>query len=96
MGLAPQLREVADRQGTHNHLGGGLGLPHLGGGQLDIGSGRSMVVYYPLCLLYVVIFFPLYALFAGGKPALNRMPSPPPGAPERTKALRMATAMAMA
>ena len=32
-----------------------------------------MVVYYPLCLLYVVIFFPLYALFAGGKPALNRM-----------------------
>lgn len=35
--------------------------------------GRSMVVYYPLCLLYVVIFFPLYALFAGGKPGLNRM-----------------------
>ena len=29
--------------------------------------GRSMVVYYPLCLLYVLIFFPLYALFAGGK-----------------------------
>lgn len=35
--------------------------------------GRSMVVYYPLCLLYVVIFFPLYALFAGGKPGLKRM-----------------------
>lgn len=32
-----------------------------------------MVVYYPLCLLYVVIFFPLYALFAGGKTGLNRM-----------------------
>ena len=35
--------------------------------------GRSMVVYYPLCLLYVVIFFPLYALFAGGKLGLKRM-----------------------
>lgn len=35
--------------------------------------GRSMVVYYPLCLLYVVIFFPLYALFAGGKMGFKRM-----------------------
>lgn len=35
--------------------------------------GRSMVVYYPLCLLYVVIFFPLYALFAAGKTGLKRM-----------------------
>lgn len=35
--------------------------------------GRSMVVYYPLCLLYVAIFFPLYALFAAGKPGLQRM-----------------------
>ena len=35
--------------------------------------GRSMVVYYPLCLLYVVIFFPLYALFAAGKAGLRRM-----------------------
>lgn len=35
--------------------------------------GRSMVVYYPLCLLYVVIFFPLYALFAGGRLGLKRM-----------------------
>lgn len=35
--------------------------------------GRAMVVYYPLCLLYVVIFFPLYALYAGGKPGLKRM-----------------------
>lgn len=43
------------------------------GPQLLSDYGRSMVVYYPLCLLYVVIFFPLYALFAGGKPALNRM-----------------------
>lgn len=35
--------------------------------------GRSMVVYYPLCLLYVAIFFPLYALFAGGKLGLKRL-----------------------
>ncbi len=32
-----------------------------------------MVVYYPLCLLYVVIFFPLYTLYSGGMPALKRM-----------------------
>ena len=35
--------------------------------------GRSMVVYYPLCLLYVVIFFPLYAFFAAGKLGVMRM-----------------------
>lgn len=35
--------------------------------------GRSMVVYYPLCLLYVAVFFPLYALFAGGRLGLKRM-----------------------
>jgi len=35
--------------------------------------GRSMVVYYPLCLLYVVVFFPLYALFAAGKLGVKRM-----------------------
>ena len=39
------------------------------GPQLLSDYGRSMVVYYPLCLLYVVIFFPLYALFAGEKQA---------------------------
>jgi len=39
-----------------------------------IGSyGRSMVVYYPLCLLYVVIFFPLYAFLAGGKLGVRTM-----------------------
>ena len=39
-----------------------------------IGSyGRSMVVYYPLCLLYVVIFFPLYAFLAGGKLGVRAM-----------------------
>lgn len=35
--------------------------------------GRSMVVYYPLCLLYVVVFFPLYAFFAAGKLGVKRI-----------------------
>lgn len=35
--------------------------------------GRSMLVYYPLCLLYVVVFFPLYAWFAGGRQGVKRM-----------------------
>lgn len=35
--------------------------------------GRSMAVYYPLCLLYVVVFFPLYAFFAAGKLGVKRM-----------------------
>lgn len=43
------------------------------GPQLLGDYGRSMAVYYPLCLLYVVIFFPLYALFAGGKLGVTRM-----------------------
>ena len=43
------------------------------GPQLLGDYGRAMVVYYPLCLLYVVIFFPLYALFAGGKLGFRRM-----------------------
>lgn len=43
------------------------------GPQLLGDYGRAMAVYYPLCLLYVVVFFPLYALFAGGKTGLTRM-----------------------
>ena len=35
--------------------------------------GRSMLVYYPLCLLYAVIFFPLYAFMAGGKLGISTM-----------------------
>ena len=35
--------------------------------------GRSMLVYYPLCLLYAVIFFPLYAFLAGGKLGVRMM-----------------------
>ncbi len=66
------------RGGHYDHRPLGLGAYFANligefGPQLLSDYGRSMVVYYPLCLLYVVIFFPLYALFAGGKPALNRM-----------------------
>ena len=35
--------------------------------------GRSMLVYYPLCLLYAVIFFPLYAFLAAGKLGVTTM-----------------------
>lgn len=35
--------------------------------------GRAMVLYYPLCLLYVLIFFPLYSYMAGGKEGVKRM-----------------------
>ena len=39
-----------------------------------VGSyGYSMIVYYPLCLLYVVIFFPIYSFMAGGKLGVRRM-----------------------
>lgn len=34
--------------------------------------GRAMVLYYPLCLIYVVVFFPLYSYFAGGKEGVRR------------------------
>ena len=35
--------------------------------------GRSMVVYYPMCLVYVVVAFPAYAYFSGGSLAVKRM-----------------------
>lgn len=43
------------------------------GPQLLGDYGRAMIVYYPLCLLYVVIFFPVYAFLAGGKEGVSRM-----------------------
>ena len=43
------------------------------GPQLLGDYGRSMIVYYPLCLLYVLIFYPLYAYFSGGKEGVKRM-----------------------
>ena len=35
--------------------------------------GRSMLVYYPLCLVYVAVAFPAYAHFAGGTVGVKRM-----------------------
>ncbi len=35
--------------------------------------GRSMILYYPLCTLYVIVFFPLYAYIGGGKEGIRRM-----------------------
>ena len=35
--------------------------------------GRAMVLYYPLCVLYFFIAFPLYARFAGGKGAAKKL-----------------------
>ncbi len=35
--------------------------------------GRAMLLYYPMCLIYVVVFFPLYAYLAGGKEGIRRI-----------------------
>lgn len=35
--------------------------------------GRSMILYYPLCAVYVIVFFPIYSYMAGGKEAVRRM-----------------------
>lgn len=37
------------------------------------GYGRSMAVYYSLCLLYMAVFFPIYAFLAGGSEGIKRM-----------------------
>lgn len=34
---------------------------------------RVMVIYYPLCLLYGFVFFPLYSYYAAGKVGVQRM-----------------------
>lgn len=43
------------------------------GPQLIGAYGRAMVIYYPLCLLYFVIAFPIYAYISGGGPAVRRL-----------------------
>ncbi len=35
--------------------------------------GRAMLVYYPACILYFLIFFPIYSYWSGGKEAVRRM-----------------------
>ena len=37
------------------------------GAQITAAYGRAMIVYYPLCLVYALTAFPLYARFGGGK-----------------------------
>ena len=43
------------------------------GPQLIGDYGRTMLVYYPMCAVYVLVFFPLYSYFAAGKPGIRRM-----------------------
>ena len=53
-----------------------IGLASLIGefGPTLIGNfGRAMLLYYPLCVLYFFIAFPLYARFAGGKGAAKKL-----------------------
>lgn len=35
--------------------------------------GRAMLIYYPTCILYAILAFPLYAYISGGKEAVSRM-----------------------
>lgn len=35
--------------------------------------GRTMLIYYPMCLVYGLVFFPLYSYFAAGKLGMSRM-----------------------
>ncbi|MDO5417783.1 MAG: dicarboxylate/amino acid:cation symporter [Lachnospiraceae bacterium] len=43
------------------------------GPQLIGDYGRTMLVYYPMCIVYALVFFPLYAYFAAGKLGVSRM-----------------------
>lgn len=35
--------------------------------------GRVLLIYYPMCLIYFLVFFPLYAYFAGGVEGIRVM-----------------------
>ncbi|MDO5549976.1 MAG: dicarboxylate/amino acid:cation symporter [Lachnospiraceae bacterium] len=43
------------------------------GPQLIGDYGRTMLIYYPMCAVYVVVFFPMYSYFAAGKLGISRM-----------------------
>lgn len=43
------------------------------GPQLLGAYGRAMLVYYPMCIFYFVVFFTLYAYWAGGKNGVRVM-----------------------
>lgn len=43
------------------------------GAQITAAYGRAMLAYYPLCLLYAAVAFPLYARFGGGREGVRVM-----------------------
>ena len=43
------------------------------GSSVAEGYGRAMIVYYPLCFVYIFTAFPLFAWFGGGKGAVKMM-----------------------
>jgi Na+/H+-dicarboxylate symporter len=43
------------------------------GPQLLGAYGRAMLLYYPVCLIYFIVAFPLYSYFSGGMHAVRRM-----------------------
>ncbi len=43
------------------------------GPQLIGDYGRTMLIYYPMCAVYVLVCFPLYSYFAAGKLGISRM-----------------------
>ena len=43
------------------------------GSSVAEGYGRAMIVYYPLCFIYIFTAFPLFAWFGGGKGAVKLM-----------------------
>lgn len=43
------------------------------GAQITAAYGRAMLVYYPLCFVYALVAFPLYAYLGGGKEGMRVM-----------------------
>ena len=43
------------------------------GSEVAKGYGRALLVYYPLCFIYIFTAFPLFAWFGGGKGAVREM-----------------------
>jgi len=43
------------------------------GAEIMTGYGRALLLYYPLCFIYIFTAFPLFAWFGGGKGAVKTM-----------------------
>ena len=43
------------------------------GAEIMEGYGRALILYYPLCFIYIFTAFPLFAWFGGGKGAVKTM-----------------------